>query len=150
MPNKKAPKFGQKLKVNASFTFINKSICPKCGEPPRFYFFMKMPTYYKSVQDAINISSLIQKSRKRAVKDYFLVASPSEFTNLVAFKAKNYTKYKTKIHRSKYVEKFNGQLMSDCLTCKCRQTVWSFQQLFQSPESEARHSRICTPIKFKY
>lgn len=150
MKKKRLPKFGSKLKVNNSYTFLNKNVCSKCGGPPTFYFFMKAANSYKEVQHCNNNVNFILKHKKKLISSYYLLGSPKEFNSLVGFKVKNNLKYKINYHKSKHIENMNGSLLIDCLSCKCRQTVWEFKQTTSSPETNARHARTFNPIKFIY
>lgn len=144
------PAFGDKIKVSLSSSFISRAKCSKCGGEPEFFYYVKLPFYHKTVHRSNFIIEYMKKTHKRMCHDYYLVEKPKSFNDVSAFKAKNFIKYKPKYHMSKNPEFYNGSMLSDCITCKCRKTVWEFKQSTPNLESQARRAKITFSKKFTY
>lgn len=150
LKNKKKITFGDAVSINTSSTFLAKSLCKHCKGSPSFYFYIKCYKYYKTVQDSNKIIESLKKIFKKMKYDYYLVDYPSNFNNLQSFSYKNFIKYKPRANMNKNINFYDGTMLIDCLTCKCRRTVWQFKQTTQTIESKAKSSPIFYPKKFIY
>lgn len=135
------PFFGDKLKVSLSSSFISRARCSKCGGQPVFFYYVKLPYYHKTPNHSYAVSEYLKKICKRMCYDYYLVEAPSSFNSTSAFKAKSFFNYNPKYHMSKNPEFYKGNMVSDCLTCKCRKTVWQFKQSTPNLECQARRTK---------
>ena len=132
--------FGDMMQVSLSHSFLVRTKCRHCMESPSLYFYIKAPYYHKSPEKTKQVSESLQKIYKKIVYDYYLLDSPSNFIDTSAFKTKMFTACKPRYHLSRNATNYDGAMLIDCLTCKCRKTLWQFKQITITFESNFRLS----------
>src|SRR5208282_2553248 len=72
--------------INISSSFLARARCKTCGQGPAYYFSVRKPYMYLTVNDRIFTSKAIRKWIKSLITSWYLSSEPRFYTDMKDFK----------------------------------------------------------------
>lgn len=141
------------IRINISSTFMQRTLCPECGEGPSFYYVVMKPFMWKDIKNLVMVSKISRKWVKRMNSSWYQNFDPRYFRKLGDFTFILEDKsFRPLIHRTRGSDKGGDRdNVVEFLSCDCGSSVWAFndKSVKNRPEIANRKGRYRYPQKFE-